>query len=29
MLNETDVTPLIVVGDFNCPSHEDWIEEMK
>jgi len=29
MLNETDTAPLILVGDFNCPSHEDWIEETK
>lgn len=21
--------PLIVVGDFNSPSHLDWIEETK
>ena len=25
----TDKEPLIVAGDFNCPSHQDWIEETK
>jgi exonuclease III len=25
----TDKEPLIVAGDFNCPSHLDWIEEVK
>ncbi len=29
MLDESALVPLIVAGDFNSPSHEDWIEETK
>jgi endonuclease/exonuclease/phosphatase family metal-dependent hydrolase len=25
----TEKEPLIVAGDFNCPSHQDWIQETK
>lgn len=28
-LASVDQTPLILLGDFNCPSHLDWIETCK
>jgi endonuclease/exonuclease/phosphatase family metal-dependent hydrolase len=28
-MQRTDKEPLIVAGDFNCPSHLDWTEETK
>uniref|UniRef100_A0A914E046 Endonuclease/exonuclease/phosphatase domain-containing protein n=1 Tax=Acrobeloides nanus TaxID=290746 RepID=A0A914E046_9BILA len=28
-LNEADTNPVILCGDFNAPSHLDWIEENK
>ena len=27
-VENADVSPLIVAGDFNVPSHEDWTEKV-
>jgi len=29
LLNNTDTIPIILMGDFNTPSHLDWIEKTK
>lgn len=28
-LRDIDKSPLILLGDFNCPSHLDWVEKCK
>ncbi|VDM65846.1 unnamed protein product [Strongylus vulgaris] len=28
-INKSDVVPLVIAGDFNSPSHIDWINETK